>query len=94
MALGFIIALFGGLGASLIAGHPENAAAVAVGAVSIDGDASLRDNARNVAESYRDAHGKLTGQSRTRGHTGDVAAEWESDRKDAEAEEAAWYGEY
>jgi hypothetical protein len=88
LALGLGFLLLGGLGASLIARHPEKAAAAAVGAISIDSDASLHDNARYAAESYRDAHGMMIGAGR---ESGDVAAEWERDRKEAEASEAAWY---
>lgn len=91
LALGFLVALLGGLGASLIAGHPEKAAAAAVGAVSIDGDASLRDNARNAAQGYRDAHGMLRERDPPSRGSGDVVADWEIDRKEAEAKEAAWY---
>ena len=93
-ALGFLVALLGGLGSSLITRHPEETAAVAVGAVSISGDAGLRDNARNVAQGYRDARGMLSERDRPRRGSGDVAADWESDRREAEADEAARYGEY
>lgn len=93
-ALIVLVALLAGLGSSMIASHPEKAAAVAMGAVSIDGDASLRDNARYAAESYRDTHRMLSGSNQSGRGYGDVAADWERDRKDAEAEEADRYGEY
>jgi hypothetical protein len=89
--LAFVVAVLAALGSSMMAGRPEKLAAVAVGAASISGAASLHDNARNVAQGYRDAPGLMHWGEHSERDGGDIVAEWEHDRREAEAKEASWY---
>lgn len=87
-ALGFIVALLGGLGSSLIAYDHDNAGALAVGALSVDPDASVGENARQAARGYRDTREWLRPESRRAARSNDVAADWERARREQESEDA------
>ena len=88
-ALGFLVALLGGLGTSLFTHNQDEAAALAVGATSIDADASLRDNAWLAAQGYRTARERRYDSDLRPQPRGEVAADWDRDRREQEADEAA-----
>ena len=87
--LGGIALVFFATGAvSLLSRAPETAVAAAAGVMAVDAEASVAENARAAAENYRWTREMSRDDEHHRARRGDVASQWERDRREHEADNA------